>query len=114
MRARTYCAHPSIRDHWSQRCMSRRPDQVVRLKRGPQCLSPQESLALIYRPTAKVKIAIIVPCEKEDDEPDKGRGQAIARVWRAMVRVEETCTCSDFPLLTKLLDGASTTANQNV
>ncbi|GFW08748.1 hypothetical protein TNCV_4299211 [Trichonephila clavipes] len=41
MRARTYCAQPSIRDHWALRCMSRCPDQVVSLKRDPQCLSPQ-------------------------------------------------------------------------
>ncbi|GFT16469.1 hypothetical protein TNCV_281101 [Trichonephila clavipes] len=32
MRARAYCAHPSIRDHWVLRCMSRCPDQVVSLK----------------------------------------------------------------------------------
>ncbi|GFT54380.1 hypothetical protein TNCV_2727171 [Trichonephila clavipes] len=31
MRARAYCAHPSIRDHWALRCMSRCPDQVVSL-----------------------------------------------------------------------------------
>ncbi|GFT23391.1 transposase [Trichonephila clavipes] len=52
MRARAYCAHPSIRDHWALRCMSRCPDQVVSLKRDPQCLSPQASLVLIYRPAA--------------------------------------------------------------
>ncbi|GFV66834.1 hypothetical protein TNCV_4303951 [Trichonephila clavipes] len=32
MRARAYCAHPSIRDHWALRGMSRYPDQVVNLK----------------------------------------------------------------------------------
>ncbi|GFV77461.1 uncharacterized protein TNCV_1069901 [Trichonephila clavipes] len=52
MRARAYCAHPSIRDIWALRYMSRCLDQVVSLKRDPQCLSPQESLVLIYRPTA--------------------------------------------------------------
>ncbi|GFT29630.1 uncharacterized protein TNCV_4890721 [Trichonephila clavipes] len=52
MRARAYCAHPSIRDHWVLRCMSRCDDQVVSLKRDPQSLSPQASLVLIYRPTA--------------------------------------------------------------
>ncbi|GFT60730.1 hypothetical protein TNCV_3584411 [Trichonephila clavipes] len=31
-RAKAYCAHPSIRDHWALRCMSRCPDQVVSLK----------------------------------------------------------------------------------
>ncbi|GFW71728.1 uncharacterized protein TNCV_219421 [Trichonephila clavipes] len=49
---RAYCAHPSIHDHWVLRCMSRCPDQVVSLTRDPQCLSPQASLVLIYRPTA--------------------------------------------------------------
>ncbi|GFU09130.1 hypothetical protein TNCV_1319681 [Trichonephila clavipes] len=44
MRTRAYCAHPSIRDHWVLRCMSRCPDQLVSLKRDPQCLSPQASL----------------------------------------------------------------------
>ncbi|GFY34629.1 hypothetical protein TNCV_1373201 [Trichonephila clavipes] len=42
MRARAYCAHPSIRDHLGLRCMSRCPDQVVSLKRDPQCLSPHK------------------------------------------------------------------------
>ncbi|GFX80176.1 uncharacterized protein TNCV_2108201 [Trichonephila clavipes] len=52
MRARAYCAHPSMREHWALRCMSGCPDQVVSLKRDPQCLSPQVGLVLIYRPTA--------------------------------------------------------------
>ncbi|GFT17110.1 hypothetical protein TNCV_4738361 [Trichonephila clavipes] len=52
MRFRAYCAHPSKRDHWALKCMSRCPDLMVSLKREPQCLSPQESLVLIYRPTA--------------------------------------------------------------
>ncbi|GFT57059.1 hypothetical protein TNCV_1691201 [Trichonephila clavipes] len=37
--------------------MDRCPDQVVNLKRDPQCLSPQASLVLIYRPTAVVDLA---------------------------------------------------------
>ncbi|GFW64131.1 hypothetical protein TNCV_708361 [Trichonephila clavipes] len=41
MRTRAYWVHPSIRDHRELRCMSRCPDQVVSLKRDPQCLSPQ-------------------------------------------------------------------------
>ncbi|GFX98788.1 putative RNA-directed DNA polymerase from transposon X-element [Trichonephila clavipes] len=49
MRARAYCAHPSIRDHWAMKSRSRCPDQVVSLKRDPQCLSPQTSLVLICR-----------------------------------------------------------------
>ncbi|GFU71749.1 hypothetical protein TNCV_1955101 [Trichonephila clavipes] len=32
MRARAYCAHSSICDHWALRCMSRCPNQVFRLK----------------------------------------------------------------------------------
>ncbi|GFV14432.1 hypothetical protein TNCV_165591 [Trichonephila clavipes] len=38
MKYKAYYAYPSIRDHWAQRCMSRRPDQVVSLKRD---VSPQ-------------------------------------------------------------------------
>ncbi|GFW24384.1 hypothetical protein TNCV_606301 [Trichonephila clavipes] len=51
MNARAYCGHPSIRDHWALRCMSRYPDQMVILKRDFQCLSPYASLVLIYLPT---------------------------------------------------------------
>ncbi|GFV54497.1 transposable element Tc3 transposase [Trichonephila clavipes] len=51
MRAKAYCAHPSIRDHWMLRCISRCPNQVISLKRDPQCLSPKVSLKLIYRLT---------------------------------------------------------------
>ncbi|GFW28016.1 hypothetical protein TNCV_768961 [Trichonephila clavipes] len=51
MRARAYCGHPSIRDHWALRTMSRCPDQVVSLKRDPQCLSPQTSLVLTHLST---------------------------------------------------------------
>ncbi|GFV68285.1 hypothetical protein TNCV_1875671 [Trichonephila clavipes] len=41
MRSRAYCAHPSIRDHWALRCMSRcRGQPEVR----PQCPGPQASL----------------------------------------------------------------------
>ncbi|GFT81500.1 hypothetical protein TNCV_3673531 [Trichonephila clavipes] len=50
MRARNYYAHPNIRDHWSLRCMNRCPDLVICLKRDLQCLRPQASLVLIYRP----------------------------------------------------------------
>ncbi|GFT79423.1 hypothetical protein TNCV_604341 [Trichonephila clavipes] len=52
MRANAYCAHHSIRDRWALWCISRCLDQVVSLKQDPQCLSPQASLVLIYRPTA--------------------------------------------------------------
>ncbi|GFV62497.1 uncharacterized protein TNCV_630761 [Trichonephila clavipes] len=52
MRVRTYCAHLSIHDHCALRGMNRCPEQEVGLKRDPQCLTPQASLELIYRPTA--------------------------------------------------------------
>ncbi|GFW40151.1 uncharacterized protein TNCV_5118341 [Trichonephila clavipes] len=42
MRVRAYCAHPSIRDHWPLRCMSRCPDQVISLKRDPSVKSPSK------------------------------------------------------------------------
>ncbi|GFW48615.1 hypothetical protein TNCV_4241961 [Trichonephila clavipes] len=50
MRARNYCAHHNTRDHWTLRCMNRCPDLVVCLKRDLQCLRPESSLVLIYRP----------------------------------------------------------------
>ncbi|GFW58925.1 hypothetical protein TNCV_4620261 [Trichonephila clavipes] len=50
MRARNYCAHHNTRDHWTLRCMNRCPDLVVCLKRDLQCLRPEASLVLIYRP----------------------------------------------------------------
>ncbi|GFW62116.1 hypothetical protein TNCV_1685471 [Trichonephila clavipes] len=49
MRVRDYSAHPSIRDHWALRCMSRFPDQVVSLKRDSPVFKFQASFALIYR-----------------------------------------------------------------
>ncbi|GFX73919.1 uncharacterized protein TNCV_397301 [Trichonephila clavipes] len=52
MRASAYRAHPSIRNHWALRCMSRYSALVVSLKRDTQRLSPQASWVLIYRPTA--------------------------------------------------------------
>ncbi|GFU54310.1 hypothetical protein TNCV_576861 [Trichonephila clavipes] len=55
MRAKAYCAHLSIRDHWALRCMSTCPDQVVSLKRNPQCFSTQASLVLIHRPIEGMK-----------------------------------------------------------
>ncbi|GFT43756.1 hypothetical protein TNCV_4464281 [Trichonephila clavipes] len=42
VRAKTYCAHPSIRDHWALRYMSRCPDNQSQGR--TQCLSPQASL----------------------------------------------------------------------
>ncbi|GFW78627.1 uncharacterized protein TNCV_4260501 [Trichonephila clavipes] len=75
IRARAHCAHPRKRDHWALRCMNRCPDQVVSLKRDPQCLSPQASLVLIYRPTA-VGMKATGPRNYEsmsrDDDPRDG------------------------------------------
>ncbi|GFX60953.1 hypothetical protein TNCV_1897131 [Trichonephila clavipes] len=50
MRARNYCAHHNTLDHLTLRCMNRCPDLVVCLKRDLQCLRPEASLVLIYRP----------------------------------------------------------------
>ncbi|GFS73841.1 uncharacterized protein TNCV_1458711 [Trichonephila clavipes] len=54
MRARAYCVHPGIRDHWVLRCISRRPDQAGGQfePRHPVFKGSQASLVLIYRPTA--------------------------------------------------------------
>ncbi|GFT30453.1 hypothetical protein TNCV_2377411 [Trichonephila clavipes] len=46
MRTKAYYAHLSIRDHWALRCMSRFPDQVVSLKRIPQCLVPEKAWSI--------------------------------------------------------------------
>ncbi|GFU64846.1 hypothetical protein TNCV_784971 [Trichonephila clavipes] len=51
MRAKAYRAHPSIRDHWVLRCMSRCPYQGASLKRDRQGLSPQASRGRVH--TAK-------------------------------------------------------------
>ncbi|GFV36149.1 hypothetical protein TNCV_1974851 [Trichonephila clavipes] len=43
MRARAYCTHPSIREDWKLRCMSRCPDKVVSVKRdSPVFKSPSK------------------------------------------------------------------------
>ncbi|GFX54424.1 hypothetical protein TNCV_3825231 [Trichonephila clavipes] len=52
MRGINYYVHRNIRDHWALRCMDRYPYLVVCLKRDLQCLRPQTSLLLIYRPNA--------------------------------------------------------------
>ncbi|GFV65252.1 hypothetical protein TNCV_4572521 [Trichonephila clavipes] len=40
----------NFRDHWALSCMNRCPDLVVCLKRDLQCLRPEASLVLIFRP----------------------------------------------------------------
>ncbi|GFX33162.1 hypothetical protein TNCV_3823341 [Trichonephila clavipes] len=69
MRARVCSAHSSIRDHWALRYMSRCPDQVVSLKRDSQCLRPQASLVLIYRPIAVCMKGCSRPCLARGIEP---------------------------------------------
>ncbi|GFV50194.1 hypothetical protein TNCV_621071 [Trichonephila clavipes] len=53
MKARTYCALPSTPDHWALRCMNKCSDRAVSPKQDAQCLSPQASLILVYRATAR-------------------------------------------------------------
>ncbi|GFU02919.1 retrotransposable element Tf2 protein type 1 [Trichonephila clavipes] len=70
MRARNYCAHPNTRDHWTLRCMNRCPDLVVCLKRDLQCLRPQASLVLIYRPNVagmKGRVGLALPVNRTQD-----------------------------------------------
>ncbi|GFU15643.1 uncharacterized protein TNCV_1294861 [Trichonephila clavipes] len=70
MRARNYCAHHNIRDHWTLRCMNRCPDLVVCLKRDLQCLRPEASLVLIYRPNVagmKGRVDLAQPVNRTPD-----------------------------------------------
>ncbi|GFV87761.1 hypothetical protein TNCV_780431 [Trichonephila clavipes] len=67
MRARNYCAHHNTRDHWTLRCMNRCPDLVVCLKRDLQCLRPEASLVLIYRPNVagmKGRVDLVQPVNR--------------------------------------------------
>ncbi|GFU30756.1 hypothetical protein TNCV_1444671 [Trichonephila clavipes] len=66
MRARAYCAHPSIRNHWALRCLSRCPDQEASLKRDPWCLSPQANLVLIHHPTTVGMKRLSRPCSARE------------------------------------------------
>ncbi|GFV50422.1 hypothetical protein TNCV_3336121 [Trichonephila clavipes] len=70
MRARNYCAHHNTRDHWTLRCMNRCPDLVVSLKRDLQCLRPEASLVLIYRPNVagmKGRVDLAQPVKRIPD-----------------------------------------------
>ncbi|GFW85368.1 hypothetical protein TNCV_144131 [Trichonephila clavipes] len=70
MRARNCYAHPNIRDHWTLRCMNRCPVLVVCLKRDLQCLRPQASLVLIYRPNVagmKGRVDLTQPVNRTPD-----------------------------------------------
>ncbi|GFT37056.1 hypothetical protein TNCV_3135111 [Trichonephila clavipes] len=67
MRARNYYAHLNIHDNWALRCINRCPDLVVCLKRNLQCLRPQASLVLIYRPNAagmKARVDLAQPVKR--------------------------------------------------
>ncbi|GFX11523.1 hypothetical protein TNCV_5140991 [Trichonephila clavipes] len=68
--ARNYCAHHNTRDHWTLRCMNRCPDLVVCLKRDLQCLRPEASLVLIYRPNVagmKGRVDLAQPVNRTPD-----------------------------------------------
>ncbi|GFV74167.1 RNase H domain-containing protein [Trichonephila clavipes] len=70
MTARNYCAHHNTRDHWTLRCMNRCPDLVVCLKRDLQCLRPEASLVLIYRPNVarmKGRVDLAQPVNRTPD-----------------------------------------------
>ncbi|GFV53525.1 hypothetical protein TNCV_5087711 [Trichonephila clavipes] len=70
MRARNYCAHHNTRDHWTLRCMNRSPDLVVCLKRELQCLRPEASFVLIYRPNVagmKGRVDLAQPVNRTPD-----------------------------------------------
>ncbi|GFU29243.1 hypothetical protein TNCV_4467951 [Trichonephila clavipes] len=70
MRARNYCAHHNTRDHWTLRCMNRCPDLVGCLKRDLQCLRPEASLVLIYRPNVvgmKGRVDLAQPVNRTPD-----------------------------------------------
>ncbi|GFW86671.1 DUF4817 domain-containing protein [Trichonephila clavipes] len=58
MRSKAFCIHSSIHDHRALRCVGRCPDQVVSLKRDPQCLSTQEveTDQAIEEPTEKMHL----------------------------------------------------------
>ncbi|GFW24796.1 uncharacterized protein TNCV_1960631 [Trichonephila clavipes] len=71
MRARAYCAHPSIRDYWTLRCMSRCPDQVDSVKRDPQCLSLHTS-----------------PNERERDKAFLREEESITNSWHSEESME--------------------------
>ncbi|GFV19766.1 hypothetical protein TNCV_479921 [Trichonephila clavipes] len=56
-----------MRDNWALRSLSRCPDLVVCLKRDLQCLIPQGSFVLIYRPNAagmKGRVDLAQPCNR--------------------------------------------------
>ncbi|GFU97059.1 c2H2-type domain-containing protein [Trichonephila clavipes] len=70
MRARNYYAQPNIRDHLALRCMNRCPVLMVCLKRDLQCLRPQASLVLIYRPNVagmKGRVDLAHPVNRTPD-----------------------------------------------
>ncbi|GFX92336.1 hypothetical protein TNCV_1112631 [Trichonephila clavipes] len=70
MSVRNYYAQPNISDHWALRSLNRCPDLVVCLKKDLQCLRPQASLVLIYRPNVvgmKGRVDFAQPVNRTQD-----------------------------------------------
>ncbi|GFV72367.1 hypothetical protein TNCV_638291 [Trichonephila clavipes] len=68
--ARNYYAHTNISDHWALWYMNRCPDLVFCLKRDIQCLRPQASLVLNYRPNVarmKGRVDLVQPVTRTQD-----------------------------------------------
>ncbi|GFW11899.1 hypothetical protein TNCV_4529651 [Trichonephila clavipes] len=51
------CAHLIVRDHWVLSCKRRCPDQVVSLKREPQCKSAAEAHRMLSNTYGEVAIS---------------------------------------------------------
>ncbi|GFV75078.1 uncharacterized protein TNCV_4121961 [Trichonephila clavipes] len=70
MRTRAYCAHPSIRDHWVLRYMSRCPDQVVSLKQDLQCSKPPSKLVthLLTHCSRDERLSSFCPARKKNPD----------------------------------------------
>ncbi|GFV62947.1 uncharacterized protein TNCV_4410111 [Trichonephila clavipes] len=93
MRARNYCAHHNTRDHWTLRCMNRCPDLVVCLKRDLQCLRPEASLVLIYRPKVaemKGRVDLAQPVNRTQDLCKKPHTIAKELILPAAIEIVET------------------------
>ncbi|GFX51606.1 uncharacterized protein TNCV_5013101 [Trichonephila clavipes] len=69
MRARAYCALPSIRDHWALRCMSRCPDQVISLKREPNVFKSPSKLGTHLSTHCSTDERLSRPCPAQKLEP---------------------------------------------
>ncbi|GFW35750.1 hypothetical protein TNCV_4435971 [Trichonephila clavipes] len=70
MRARNYCAHHNTRDHWDAEVHEQMSRFGVCLKRDLQCLRPEASLVLIYRPNVagmKGRVDLAQPVKRTQD-----------------------------------------------